>query len=335
MTRDRFDQLTTHLHFAHLEEGAPLLEDRMWKLRPVVDALNDSFRTIFVSGQDITVDESLWKFRGRLAFRTYNPTKRARFGLKVYKLSTSTGPAAGYTSFFKVYTGQDRGDMPSSTKAVFHLMEYGGFLDKGYQLFVDSWTSVRRGDVDYRSSRTGLLALLWKDNANVVLLSTVHNAAMDGEKPMVVNDYNDGMKGVDIGDQMASYYPTTRRSKVWYRKIFFNLFDMAIVNAWTLHRALGGRGSLKTFKSVLSKELVGEFRRGAGSSRNRTAARPPAADQRFLRQWQHWVSELPDGKRRRCRWCSRQGRRRSTHSFCEGCNVALCINGCFKAWHVE
>nr|XP_027231032.1 piggyBac transposable element-derived protein 4-like [Penaeus vannamei] len=210
MTRDRFDQLTTHLHFAHLEEGAPLPEDRMWKLRPVVDALNESFRTIFVSGQDITVDESLWKFRGRLAFRTYNPTKRARFGLKVYKLSTSTGLAAGYTSCFKVYTGQDRGDMPSSTKAVFHLMEYGGFLDKGYQLFVDSWytsptffnllqsrktnavgtarlnrkfmpkdLSVRRkGDVDYRSSRTGLLALLWKDNAVVALLSTVHNAAM-------------------------------------------------------------------------------------------------------------------------------------------------------------
>jgi len=239
-------------------------------------------------------------------------------------------------------------------------MEYGGFLDKGYQLFVDNWYTSptlfhllqsrktnavgtaqlnrkfmpkdlcvrRKGDVDYHSSRTGLLALLWKDNAVVALLSKVHTAAMEGRKPLVVNDYNVGMKGVNIGDQMASYYPTPRRSKVWYRKIFFNLFDMAIVNAWTLHRALGGRGSLKTFKSVLSRELVGEFRRGADSSRNHTAARP-------LRQWKHWVSELPDGKRRRCRWCSRQGRRRSTHSYCEECNVALCTYGCFKAWHVE
>lgn len=31
----------------------------MWKLRPVVDALDESFRMIFVLGQDITVDESL------------------------------------------------------------------------------------------------------------------------------------------------------------------------------------------------------------------------------------------------------------------------------------
>lgn len=184
----------------------------------------------------------------------------------------------------------------------------------------------RKGDVDYRSSRTGLL-VLWKDNAVVALLSMVHNAAMEGKTPLVVKDYNVDMKGVDIGDQMASYYPTPHWSKVWYRKIFFNLFEMAIVNAWTLHRALGRKGSLKTFKSVLSRELVGEFRRGADSSRNHTAARP-------LRQWKHWVSELPDGKRRRCRWCTRQGKRQSTHSYCEECNVAFCTYGCFKAWHV-
>ncbi|XP_047501812.1 piggyBac transposable element-derived protein 4-like [Penaeus chinensis] len=76
ITKDRFDQLATHLHSTHLEEGAPLPEDRMWKHRPVVDSLNDSFRLVFVPGQDIAIDESLWKFRGRLGFKTYNPTKR-------------------------------------------------------------------------------------------------------------------------------------------------------------------------------------------------------------------------------------------------------------------
>lgn len=32
MTRDLFDQLTIRLHFAYVEEGAPLQKDRMWKL---------------------------------------------------------------------------------------------------------------------------------------------------------------------------------------------------------------------------------------------------------------------------------------------------------------
>lgn len=45
-----------------------------------------------------------------------------------------------------------------------------------------------------------------------------------------VKDYNVGMQGVDIGDEIASYHPTTWRYKVWYRKVFF-LFDMVIVNA--------------------------------------------------------------------------------------------------------
>lgn len=290
MTEDRFDQLTTHLQFAHVEEGAPLPEDRLWKLRPVVDSLNDSFRSSFVPGQDIAIDESLWKFSGRVAV---NATKRATFGLKVYRLCASTGSAAGYTSYFKVYVGQDRGDMPSSTKAVLQVIKTGGFLDQGYQLFVDDWYAsptlfhmlqarktnavgkarlnrrfmpkdlgVREGRVDYRSSETGLLALLWKNSA---MLSTVHTAAMEGNKPLVVKDYN-----VGATDLRPSWYRAAHRSRVWYRNVFFFLFDVAIVNAWAIHRALGGTKSQKTFRSRLVSGLMGDFREGADA-----ATRPP------------------------------------------------------------
>lgn len=74
---------------------------------------------------------------------------------------------------------------------------------------------------------------------------------MEGDKSLVVKDCNVGMKGVDVGDQMANYYLTPRRSKVWYRKVFFFLYDMAIVNAWDSHCALGRRDFQKTFRSGL------------------------------------------------------------------------------------
>lgn len=74
-------------------------------------------------------------------FVTYNPTKRARFGLKVYKLSVSTGPMCGYISAFRFYTGQDKGEVPASHKAVSDLMIAADVLDKGYNLFVDNWYS--------------------------------------------------------------------------------------------------------------------------------------------------------------------------------------------------
>lgn len=85
---DRFDQLTSHFHFTHVEEEAPLQQDRMWKFRSVVESLNDPFQSTFVLEQDIATNE-LWKFRRRLAFET---SKRVRFGLKVHKLCVSSGP---------------------------------------------------------------------------------------------------------------------------------------------------------------------------------------------------------------------------------------------------
>lgn len=120
---------------------------------------------------------------------------------------------------------------------------------------------VREGRVDYRSSETGLLALLWKNSA---MLSTVHTAAMEGNKPLVVKDYN-----VGATDLRPSCYRAAHRSRVWYRNVFF-LFDVAIVNAWAIHRALGGTKSQKTFRSRLVSGLMGDFREGADA-----ATRPP------------------------------------------------------------
>lgn len=64
LARDQFDQLTNHLHFNHVEEGAPHPRNKMWKLQSVVDALNNS------SGAGISIDESLKKFH----FQDLQPT---------------------------------------------------------------------------------------------------------------------------------------------------------------------------------------------------------------------------------------------------------------------
>ncbi|XP_037787732.1 piggyBac transposable element-derived protein 4-like [Penaeus monodon] len=108
MTRDRYDALTSALHFAD-NEGEHAAEDRLWKLRPVLDVLESTYRSAFVPNKNVTVDQSLWAFKGRHHALQYNPSKRAQRGLKVYKLCSSDGPEAGYTAAFKIYMGQDRG----------------------------------------------------------------------------------------------------------------------------------------------------------------------------------------------------------------------------------
>lgn len=58
--------------------------------------------------------------------------------MKVYKLSVSDGLGAQYTSVFQIYTGKQKGDMPSSQKAVIDFMQAGGFFDKGYTVSMDN-----------------------------------------------------------------------------------------------------------------------------------------------------------------------------------------------------
>lgn len=144
---------------------------------------------------NISIDEFLWKFRGRLSFRTYNPSKRARFEVEVYRLSASDGVVAG--SVFRIYTGKQKGDMPSSQKAVMDLMQAEGFFHKGYTVFMNNWYTspvllhylqgrktgavgtaktnrrhmpkylkpVQRGEVDFRSSRSGMMKHETRNNA--------------------------------------------------------------------------------------------------------------------------------------------------------------------------
>ena len=54
-------------------------------------------------------------------------------------------------------------------------------------------------------------------------------------KPLVVEEYNESMGGVDTGDQLQSYYGFSHRTVNWWRWLFFHLIDPAIVNAYILY----------------------------------------------------------------------------------------------------
>lgn len=58
-------------------------------------------------------------------------------------------------------------------------------------------------------------------------------------KQQAVIDYNQGMKEVDVGDQMASYYP----SVVQMVQESFYLFDLALTNAFLIYELVGGNTS--------------------------------------------------------------------------------------------
>jgi len=54
--------------------------------------------------------------------------------------------------------------------------------------------------------------------------------------PKIINDYSNFMGGVDVVDQHLVYYAIGHRGVKWWRRIFYRLLEMAIVNAYTVYK---------------------------------------------------------------------------------------------------
>ena len=56
-------------------------------------------------------------------------------------------------------------------------------------------------------------------------------------KPQVVLDYNKGKQGIDLSDQLSTYYTCHYRSKKWYQKVAFEMiFGMLLVSVYLIYK---------------------------------------------------------------------------------------------------
>jgi hypothetical protein len=82
----------------------------------------------------------MWK--GRLSWKLYIPSKRARFGIKSFQLCEAK---SGYIWNFIIYIGQDTifekslKNEPHGSKVVLQLK--APLLNQGYRVIMDNWFS--------------------------------------------------------------------------------------------------------------------------------------------------------------------------------------------------
>ncbi|KAJ4448708.1 hypothetical protein ANN_00099 [Periplaneta americana] len=210
----RFSILKKYLHFSNNSvydpENHP--QPKLNKVWPILNFLSTKFSGLCTPERDVTIDESLMLYKGRLAWVQYLPLKRAKFGIKTFILCESQ---TGYVWSLIVYTGkgtkfdEEFKDMPQSSQIVLTLMK--PLLNMGYCLTVDNfYTSPQLADIlvskrtdiygtvrptrkdmppSFRSKKLNkgeivafqrgkLTAMRWKDKRDVCLLSTVHNSEM-------------------------------------------------------------------------------------------------------------------------------------------------------------
>ena len=104
-----------------------------------------------------------------------------------------------------------------------------------------------RGDETWAFRSGSLLCVAWRAASKkkpLVMLSsdcahemvTVRSRHTTQQKPLAVNRYNYSMNGVDRADQYTVYYSFVRRSIKWWRKVFFWLMEVAVVNSYILYK---------------------------------------------------------------------------------------------------
>lgn len=275
----RFRQISRFLHFSDNETGDS--KDRLRKIRPVIDFWNQKFKEIYTPNEYVSIDESLMKYKGRSGYKQFNPSKRARFGIKIYKLCEAT---TGFCHGFKIYTGQDRTNRHESASENVVIELSKSIINKGYTLFLDNWYSspnlflklhrqktnviwtvrknrknmpqdmqkhiLKKGEFVWRCCNN-LIALRWKDKRDVYMLSTKHKTVEMVEqsnkqlqkimKPKCIIEYNTGMGAVDHQDQMLACFSIMRKVMKGYRKLFFYISDMALFNTYIMQKTIYSR----------------------------------------------------------------------------------------------
>uniref|UniRef100_A0A671TTC3 PiggyBac transposable element-derived protein domain-containing protein n=1 Tax=Sparus aurata TaxID=8175 RepID=A0A671TTC3_SPAAU len=360
MSLNRWENIKRNLHFADNNNQVPG-GDKLFKVRPLLDFLNDSFRGIPMD-EMLCVDEQMVPFKGKSQLKQYIPMKPKRWGYKIFILADQHGIVYN----FDVYTGSIQPcpgfpDISASGNIVQGRLAGCTFMDD------QAMKAKGRGTHEEKmASHNGvnLFAVKWFDNRPVTLLSTFVAAkpttqvlrwdkkkkeVVHVSRPNVVAVYNKSMGGVDLLDSLIALYRTKIRSKKWYQRIVFHMLDLTLVQAWLLYRGdcqsqmpENVQLPLLDFKIQVAKCLCME-----NKVSNKRKGRPSHAvvveknkrgPQSFVPQdpvhrdrTDHWPVHSPEKGR-----CKVPGCKGIVRSRCSKCAVFLCFTAernCFVDFH--
>ena len=144
MSRDRFSLV---MRFLHLNDNSKYVRkgelgyDAVYKLRPFLDPLLRHFEKMYQPARELSIDESMIGFKGRLSFIQYLPKKPTKWGMKAFVLAESK---SGYTLKWRLYTGEKMilYIMVHTCMQKEHAHYYTKFLENTIQWFI---TNYREG----------------------------------------------------------------------------------------------------------------------------------------------------------------------------------------------
>lgn len=272
MSLKRFQNLLRFIRFDDRENRDEL--DRLAPIRHVFESFVIQLNKHFIPSENLTIDEQLVPFRGRCSFIQYIPRKPSKYGIKVWVLSDVDSRYvlalelyAGKTENV-IQRNLSRNVVLRLIDQLPHNVKQGrnvtcdryftdinlanDLLERKMTLlgvvnhnrsFVPNELKIIRHNLYsswfFFTETSVLLSYQAKEKKPpIIMLSTLHDIAevFDDEKklPTMIHDYNQTKFGVDVMDQCVNNYSVRRISKRWPMLVFFNLIDIAAINALTL-----------------------------------------------------------------------------------------------------
>ncbi|KAL6419812.1 hypothetical protein ACFW04_011177 [Cataglyphis niger] len=289
MSRNRFVQIMQSWHFCNNNDISPN-SHRLVKVQPVIDYFKEKFNNVYKPDQQLSLDECLIPWRGRLSIKTYNPAKTTKYGILVRVLSEAR---TGYVSNFCVYAAEEKkleetvlsviGPYKNMWHHIYQDIYYNSvniakiFLKNKLRVcgtirknrgLPQILQTVKLSRGQHQFLRNGqILIQVWNNGKrNVSMISTIHSAQMAEsrnrsrtsdcliQKPISIIDYNKYMKGVDRADQYLSYYSIFRKTKKWTKRIVMFYLNCALFNSFKVYVTLNGQKL--AYKNFLHKAAL-------------------------------------------------------------------------------
>lgn len=142
---NRFETILRHLH---LNDNSKIdNENKLYKLQPLIDKLNDNFKKYGGLDEYISVDESMIPYYGKHFAKQFIKGKPIRFGFKNWAICTNNG----YMLSFDIYTGKNKSPRKQTDlfglggSVVLNLIELAEIPpNQGYKIFMDNYfTSIK------------------------------------------------------------------------------------------------------------------------------------------------------------------------------------------------
>ncbi|XP_064108750.1 piggyBac transposable element-derived protein 5-like isoform X1 [Macrobrachium nipponense] len=130
MPRDSFLALNRYFNAFNRRAIPRNNPDRLILVRPVLDYIRERSQFLVVPSQNLSLNEGMMPYKGRLSIKVYNPKKPKKYGVKIFFITESN---TGYVVDFSVYSGV----FSTLRDTVFGLVDR--FRNQGYHLFMDNY----------------------------------------------------------------------------------------------------------------------------------------------------------------------------------------------------